>query len=156
MLPVGVFRDAPQKTLVDIAMLMNLHAVQLHGHEDFDYVRTLRRELPAQTEIWTALSVGREPLIGRGGDRIIFDNADGGTGRTFDWALVEKHPELSRGLVAGGIGAHNAREAAKLGAYALDIGSAVDLSPGQKSPEKIGALFDALRPISRERLNACA
>ena len=155
MLPVGVFRDAPQQTVVDIATLLNLHAVQLHGREDVEYVRSLRRELP-QCEIWTALSVGREPLASRGGNRLVFDNADGGSGRCFDWSLVERHPDLPRAIVAGGIGPHNARSARVLGAYAIDIGSAVDLYPGRKSPEKIAALFDALRPGSRQRLRACA
>lgn len=156
MLPVGVFRDAPPRTLVDIATVMNLHAVQLHGHEDFAYIRDLRCELPESCEIWTALSVGCEPLTGRGGDRIVFDNADGGSGRSFEWRLVERHSELSRAIVAGGIGPHNAAAAQRLGAYAIDVGSAVDLKPGRKSPDKIAALFGALRPKSRQRLRECA
>ena len=155
MLPVGVFRDAPSQTVADIATLLNLHAVQLHGREDVEYVRSLRRELP-QCEIWTALSVGRDPLASRGGDRLVFDNADGGSGRSFDWSLVERHHNLPNAIVAGGIGPHNVRSARALGAYAIDVGSAVDLHPGRKSPEKIAALFDALRAQSRQRLRACA
>jgi indole-3-glycerol phosphate synthase/phosphoribosylanthranilate isomerase len=154
--PVGVFRDAPLRTLVDVATLMNLHAIQLHGHEDRHYVRSLRKELPDSCEIWTALSVGREPLIGRGGDRLVFDNALGGSGRCFDWSLVQDHPELSRSLVAGGIGPHNAGPARRLGAYAIDVGSAVDARPGKKSSEKIADLFETLRPAARRRLRACA
>jgi indole-3-glycerol phosphate synthase/phosphoribosylanthranilate isomerase len=156
MLPVGVFRDAPLRTLADVATLMNLHAVQLHGHEDVGYVRALRRELPPSCEIWTALSVGREPLSSRGSDRLVFDNGDGGSGRSFDWSLVERHPSLSRAIVAGGIGPHNARAAQRIGAYAIDIGSALDLRPGRKSPEKIAALFEALRPPSRHPVRLCA
>jgi indole-3-glycerol phosphate synthase/phosphoribosylanthranilate isomerase len=155
-LPVGVFRDAPSGDVVEIATLLNLHAVQLHGREDLDYVHSLRRRLPQSCEIWTAVSVGRDPLTSRGGDRILFDNAEGGTGRTFDWSLVRDHPELPRALVAGGISPDNARVAATLGAYAIDVGSGVDERPGVKSPEKIAALFDALRPISREPVTACA
>ncbi len=156
MLPVGVFRDAPLRTPADMAMLMNLHAVQLHGHEDVGYVRALRRELPSSCEIWTALSVGREPLVARGGDRLMFDNGDGGSGRSFDWSQVENHPELPRALVAGGIAPHNARAAQALGGYAIDVGSALDLRPGRKSPDKIAALFEALRPQSRHPVRACA
>jgi indole-3-glycerol phosphate synthase/phosphoribosylanthranilate isomerase len=155
ILPVGIFRDAPLRTLADLATLMNLHAVQLHGHEDVEYVRALRRELPAECEIWTALSVGREPLTGRGGDRLVFDNGDGGSGRSFDWRQIQHHAEISQALVAGGIGPNNAAAAQQLGGYAIDVGSALDLRPGRKSPEKIAALFDALRPASRERLRAC-
>jgi indole-3-glycerol phosphate synthase / phosphoribosylanthranilate isomerase len=156
MLPVGVFRDAPLATLVDVATMMNLHAVQLHGHETLDYVRDLRCELPESCEIWTALSVGREPLLSRGGDRIVFDNADGGSGRSFDWRLIERHAELPQAIVAGGIGPHNAPRAMALGAYAIDVGSAVDERPGRKSPDKIAGLFEALRPKARERLRQCA
>jgi indole-3-glycerol phosphate synthase/phosphoribosylanthranilate isomerase len=68
--------------------------------------------------------------------------------------VIEDHADLARSLVAGGIGAHNARAARGLGAYAIDVGSAVDERPGRKSPERIAALFETLRPPARER--ACA
>jgi len=156
MRAVGVFRNAPYRIVSDIAALMNLHAVQLHGNEDIEYVRSLRLELPSDCEVWNALSVGRGPLVSRGGDRLVFDNGDGGSGSTFDWSLVEHHPDLPSSLLAGGIGSHNVREARRLGAYAIDIGSAVDLRPGHKSQEKIAALFEVLRPSSRQRFAACA
>jgi indole-3-glycerol phosphate synthase/phosphoribosylanthranilate isomerase len=156
VLPVGVFRNAPLGVVTDMATLLNLRAVQLHGHEDVEYVRALRRELHGSCEIWTALSVGREPLLSRGGDRLVFDNAAGGSGRTFDWAMVKGHPDLPRAIVAGGIGPHNALAAQRLGAYSIDVGSSLDTRPGQKSPEKITAFFEALRPASRQRLRQCA
>ena len=155
MLPVGIFRDASVGIVADVATLLNLHAVQLHGHEDRDYVRALRDQVP-QCEIWTALSVGREPLTDRGGDRLVFDNRDGGSGSAFDWSLIEGHRELRRALVAGGIGSHNARAARALGAYAIDVGSSLDLRPGVKSPLKIAALFETLRPPCRDQLRLCA
>ena len=155
-LPVGVFRDSLIDDVADIAASLNLHAVQLHGEENEEYVDSLRYQLPEACEIWTAVSVGNGPLSGRGGDRLLFDNDDGGSGRTFDWSLVREYPQLSRSIVAGGIGPHNARIARLLGAYAIDVGSAVDARPGVKSAERIAALFDALRPTSRERLLECA
>jgi indole-3-glycerol phosphate synthase/phosphoribosylanthranilate isomerase len=156
MLPIGVFRDAPVHMVADTAARLNLHAAQLHGREDAEYVGALRRALPDACEIWTALSVGRDPLTSRGGDRLVFDNADGGSGRTFDWSLIENHSELGNAVLAGGIGAGNARRAQRLGPYAIDIGSAVDDQPGRKSHRKIAALFNALRPVSRERVSECA
>jgi indole-3-glycerol phosphate synthase/phosphoribosylanthranilate isomerase len=156
MLPVGVFRNAPLGAVGDIATLMNLHAVQLHGSEDFEYVQALRRELPRACEIWKAVSVGRDPLSARGGDRIVFDNGDGGTGRSFDWQAIRGHRLLGRSLIAGGIGAHNAQAAFALGAYAIDVGSAVEAQPGRKSPARIGNLFETLRPPSRGGLHQCA
>jgi indole-3-glycerol phosphate synthase / phosphoribosylanthranilate isomerase len=154
--PTGVFQNAPLPVVADTATLLNLEAVQLHGSEDIEYVRALRRELPDDCEIWTAVSVGQGPLERRGGDRILFDSGSGGTGRTFDWDLVRGHPDLDSALVAGGIGPVNAPAAAALGAYAIDVGSALDVMPGMKSPVKVRALFEMLRPACRERLRKCA
>ena len=156
MLPVGVFRDAPVGTVGDIASRLDLHAVQLHGGEDREYIAALRRRLPQSCEVWTALSVGRQVLDGRGGDRLLFDNGGGGTGQTFDWRIIRNHPDLPRAIVAGGIGPANARAARGLGAFAIDACSAGEISPGVKSADKIHVLFDALRPASRQRLSACA
>jgi indole-3-glycerol phosphate synthase/phosphoribosylanthranilate isomerase len=156
MKPAGVFRNAPLALVADLATLLNLDAVQLHGSEEVDYVRALRRQLHSSCEIWTAVSVGRKPLAGRGGDRILFDNGSGGTGRTFDWGLVRGHPDLPKAIVAGGIGPDNVRTAAALGAFAIDVGSALDVVPGLKSPVKTRALFEALRPPCRESFRLCA
>ena len=87
---------------------------------------------------------------------MLFDNGEGGSSRSFDWALIESHPELSRALLAGGIGPHNAAAARALGAYAIDVGSSVDDRPGHKSPERIAALFEVLRPASRQGVLECA
>ena len=145
--------EAPEVNAIQATLL---DAVQLHGAEDADTIGTLRRNLPSGCELWTAASVGRDALEGRGGDRTLFDNADGGSGQVFDWTSIADHADLSKALVAGGIGPLNACAARALGAYAIDVGSAVDEQPGRKSPDKIAALFDALRPAARTRDSACA
>ena len=155
--PVGVFRNAPLEKVAEAAIMMGLVAVQLHGDEDAAYIRQLARRLPSVCEIWKAIEVGRSAPGGfDAADRLLFDSGPGGTGKGFDWSLIRGHPKLSRAIVAGGIGAHNARAAQCLGAYAIDVGSAVDERPGRKSPEKIAALFEALRPSSGQGLRACA
>ena len=154
--PVGVFRNLSAASVASTAAALGLHAVQLHGAEDRPYVADLRRLLPGTTEIWTAASVGRDSLESRGGDRMLFDHGGGGTGQAFDWRLIAGHPELGRSLIAGGIGAHNAAAAAASGAFAIDVGSSTDSRPGHKSASKIGALFEALRPASREAVALCA
>ena len=154
--PVGVFRNAPAEAVLRVANDLGLRAVQLHGDEDDDYVASLRGQLAGDCEIWTAIGVGSEKAGRRFGDRLLFDNGVGGSGRTFDWALIEDHPDLRHAIVAGGIGIRNAKAAQGLGAFAIDVGSSVDERPGLKSRDKIGALFDALRPPSRENMLACA
>ena len=37
----------------------------------------------------------------------------GGSGQTFDWSLIENHPELGNAILAGGINPGNARRGPK-------------------------------------------
>jgi indole-3-glycerol phosphate synthase/phosphoribosylanthranilate isomerase len=154
--PVGIFRNAPAARVAEVAKQLSLHAVQLHGQEDSDLIAEVRRMLPDGCEIWGAVDVAAGHLRRSGVDRLLFDNGAGGSGQGFDWDNVRRHPDLAKALVAGGIGPHNAAAAAALGAYAIDVGSAVDASPGTKSPARIAALFDALRPATRRELAQCA
>ncbi|HEU4810368.1 MAG TPA: bifunctional indole-3-glycerol-phosphate synthase TrpC/phosphoribosylanthranilate isomerase TrpF [Sphingomicrobium sp.] len=154
---VGIFRNAGICDVSATATMLGLAAVQLHGDEDADYVRSLSRRLPANCEVWRSVTVGRSRPSGfEAADRLLFDSGSGGTGRTFDWKLIAGHARLDTAIVAGGIGPANAREAAALGAHAIDVGSSVDKHPGVKSPDKIAALFDALRAQSRQELSLCA
>jgi len=156
---VGIFRNERMMEVARTTLDLDLAAVQLHGQEDRQYLHGLRNLLPDEVEIWAACPVGRSMPERRGADRLLFDTAyagrSGGTGRVFDWGLVAGRADLNRSLVAGGLNPANARAAARLGAYALDVGSGVEAAPGRKDPQRLAAFFEALRPVSRTEL-ACA
>lgn len=156
---VGIFRNARMMEVARTALDLDLDAVQLHGEEDRQYLHGLRNLLPDEVEIWAACGVGASMPERHGADRLVYDTVhgghSGGTGRVFDWGRVAGRPDLHRSLVAGGLNPANARAAARLGAYALDIGSGVEASPGVKDPERVAAFFEALRPSCRGEL-ACA
>ena len=140
---VAVFRSQ----VTDIIGKLPLKAIQLH-HPAYD--------APSVTSIetWLAETPG-DPI--KSADRILFDNGPGGTGQSFDWTKIQHRPELPTALIAGGIGAHNVVAARAVGAFAIDIGSAMDETPGVKSHHKIAALFETLRPPSRQtRIVQCA
>jgi indole-3-glycerol phosphate synthase/phosphoribosylanthranilate isomerase len=147
---VGVFRNCPPETVRGTALMIGLDAVQLHGSESDAEIAAIRAGLPEAIELWAACGVGTAAAPRRGGaDRTLFDNRDGGTGNPFDWALVADREDLPSAFLAGGIGAANAESACKVGAYGLDVGSAVEAAPGIKDPAKVAALFAALRPAAR-------
>jgi indole-3-glycerol phosphate synthase/phosphoribosylanthranilate isomerase len=157
---VGVFRDDPIDRVIFLADRYGLAAVQMHGNEDGGYLAALRERLAADCEIWTTVPVEEgAPIVSRAGDRTLFDTRvggqTGGTGRSFDWSRIAGRPELERGLIAGGLSPDNAAEAARLGAWALDVNSSVEDAPGVKSPDKLAALFEALRPGAREGARPC-
>jgi indole-3-glycerol phosphate synthase/phosphoribosylanthranilate isomerase len=141
---VGVFRDAAPADVAASAQTLGLNAVQLHGSDHLVAVRAL---LTPITEILGVCSDGAPARTGA--DRTLFDTGNGGTGRSFDWALIEGRDDLADSFLAGGIGPDNARAASLVGTYGLDVGSSVEARPGEKDPDKVKALFAALRPASR-------
>ena len=143
---VGVFRNSAISDVVTLADTLRLSAVQLHGDEDRAYVAELRAALPAGVAIWKALSI-KSALPARDWphvDRYVFDNGNGGSGERFDWSLLQDH-DLSDVLLAGGLGADNCVEAARLGCAGLDFNSGVESAPGIKDASKIAAVFRTLR-----------
>jgi indole-3-glycerol phosphate synthase / phosphoribosylanthranilate isomerase len=151
---VGVFRDASAKEILRTADAAGLDAIQLHGDESEDLIGELRADLPPNVEIWAACPVNGVAAAARdGADRSLFDSVrdgrSGGTGKAFDWCLIADRSDLPAALLGGGIGPANARPAAAVGAFGIDVGSGVESAPGIKDPEKVTALFNALRPASR-------
>lgn len=156
---VGVFRNEKVEQVAQLAHRLGFRVVQLHGQEDAAYIKALKSMLPESCEIWAASAVaGEVPEPRLGADRTLFDTAvggkSGGTGMAFDWSRIEGRSELSGGILAGGLKPSNARAAAAVGAFALDVGSGVEMAPGRKDAGKLHAFFEALRlPVRGERLS---
>ena len=156
---VAVFCNEKMMAVADAARALDLAAVQLHGSEDAAYIRGLKSLLPDGVEIWATGAVGDsvpEPRLGA--DRTLFDTSvggrTGGTGIAFDWARISGRDELGSALLAGGLRPENAAEAARVGAYGLDVCSGVEAAPGRKDPERVGAFFVALRlPVRGEAMS---
>ena len=157
---VGVFRNEKLMQVAQGASALGLDAIQLHGSEDAAYIRALRRLLPERTEIWALGAVADEvPPPRPGSDRTLFDTSvggrSGGTGVAFDWSRVKGRPELDRGILAGGLTPANARAAAAVGAFALDVSSGVEAAPGRKDAGRMQAFFGALRAAKRGEAVPC-
>ena len=143
--PVGVFRDATTRDVIDIARTLDLAVVQLHGREDAATIATIRAGFDG--EIWAVSSGGEGPRLGV--NRTLFDTGSGGTGEIFDWSTLANRPDLATAFLAGGLTPENAAAASRVGAYGLDVSSGVEAAPGRKDPEKMTAFFAALRPPAR-------
>jgi indole-3-glycerol phosphate synthase/phosphoribosylanthranilate isomerase len=154
---VGVFRNEKVEQVAQTAHRLRLSVVQLHGQEDAGYIKALRAMLPQQCEIWATSAIGSDvPERRMGADRTLFDTSAGGqaggTGLTFDWSRVLDRADLPGSILAGGLQPANARAAAAVGAFALDVSSGVEMAPGRKDAEKLRAFFEALRlPVRGER-----
>ena len=150
---VGVFRDQGLEIVAAAVEACGLDAIQLHGGDA--ELCQLRPALPRGCEIWTACGVSDTAEPARSGaDRTLFDTRvngrSGGTGQAFDWSVIAGRPDVPLAFLAGGIGPANARSAQQVGTFGIDIGSTVESAPGRKDPDKLAAVFTALRPQSRK------
>ena len=142
---VGVF-DGADAAIADTCRSLGLDAAQVHGPVE----PRLRERLEGRTLIKAhPVSEGALGTLPVDADHLLFDSGEGGTGETFDWRAVAGHPALPAAFVAGGIGPHNAMEASRLGAHAIDLSSGIESAPRIKDRDKMTALFDQLRPRSR-------
>lgn len=159
---VGVFADQPLNDVVLTALELQLFAIQLHGHEDIDFISQLKTKLKQagaeNTQIWRAIrvdSIGDIELLPTTDliDRIVLDNGAGGTGSQFDWSLLNSLNEQQRGqcLLAGGISVDNVSSAAAQLLSGIDSSSQLEVSAGVKDAHKIQQLFVNIRSYGRKK-----
>ena len=146
---VGVFVDEEVETIVRRTEECGLNRVQLHGRETATSIRQLRQRLPQGVEIIKAISIltlddlalaeGYEPLV----DYLLFDTkckTVGGSGRQFDWSILNHYQGQRPFLLSGGIGPDDARRLAafshpQLAGY--DLNSRFETAPGIKNVEAL-------------------
>jgi indole-3-glycerol phosphate synthase/phosphoribosylanthranilate isomerase len=147
----GVFVDESIDKVAELANKLDLAAIQLHGHEDNQYINQLRGKIPHSCAIWKAHRVENNipDRSTTSADRFLLDNYDknklGGTGSSFDWSILRSHPDRLEHILAGGLNPENAALADQIGTWALDVSSGVEEIPGKKSQHKIQMFFSALR-----------
>jgi indole-3-glycerol phosphate synthase/phosphoribosylanthranilate isomerase len=147
---VGVFVNAPVEEVAGITRALTLTAVQLHGDEDGEYIQELKQHLKQGVAVWRTVWVGDTApnLDVAPADRVLLDTASpkarGGTGETFDWSIIDSK-DLKEVVLGGGLNPDIARDADRLGAFALDVNSGVEEAPGKKSFERLRQFFDELR-----------
>ncbi|MEZ8823196.1 bifunctional indole-3-glycerol-phosphate synthase TrpC/phosphoribosylanthranilate isomerase TrpF [Vibrio amylolyticus] len=145
---VGVFQNHAIQDITHTVLELGLKAVQLHGDEDQTYVDSLKEQLPKSVEIWKAYGVSdaMPSLLERNVDRHLLDtqvgNQSGGTGQTFNWDIINQTQQI---MLAGGLNADNAQQAALLGCLGLDLNSGVEYQAGKKDTDKLQQAFAAIR-----------
>lgn len=153
----GVFVNEEVERVAETSHRLRLHAVQLHGDEDADYVSALRTKLSPPCAIWKAAR-GKEDALPHttdfGADRLLIDSgnakARGGTGEAFDWSAFARHRNCGEMILAGGLRPQNAWFADQIGPWALDLNSGAEAAPGHKDAALLAAFFEALRGNGRQ------
>jgi phosphoribosylanthranilate isomerase len=143
---VGVFRNAANDYIRDVASIAGLDLVQLHGHESEAQVAELNIPVIKAVSVGSSLpEVASYPSA----QWLLFDTLSvngGGAGRTFDWSLLEAAPRPAQPfLLAGGLDPDNVADAiARVRPDGIDLASGVESAPGVKDHAKLRLLFERL------------
>ena len=103
--------------------------------------------------MWHTVRIGSEDLSSvkkTEGDALHFDTyaaeASGGTGRVFDWSLMDGIDRSRPVVLAGGLKPENVADAVrKVRPDIVDASSGVEVAPGIKDPAKIAAFVREVR-----------
>ena len=154
---VGVFVNESIADLTEIMLQSGLDLAQLSGDESPDYcrqltengiswIRSFRIRDPADLD-QTALFPANYILLYAWSDKDF-----GGTGKTFDWHIIDQLPDRYEIILAGGINLENVEKAIKsVQPYGIDVSSGVEESPGVKSIEKVKALLKRIRMSEEQK-----
>jgi len=156
---VGVFVNENIDKIIEFAEKADLDFIQLHGDESDDFILELRQKLNPEVGIIKVIRIGSDFVIPTKEESlerfftslrsiqndivyILFDTdskAFGGTGKTFDWNILNEIKIPLPYFLSGGISWENFHQLKTINQqpFALDINSKFEIEPGIKDLEKI-------------------
>lgn len=150
----GVFVDASFKQILHTAERYGLHTLQLHGNESPETCSKLQA---AGYEVIKVFSVEREAdmmktvFYEEPCDLFLFDTrtpGHGGSGRRFDWNILDAYTGKTPFLLSGGISPFDANEILNLShpmLYGIDLNSRFEIEAGLKNTELLERFIKTIR-----------
>lgn len=148
----GLFVNASEEVIRDIAIQTGIDTLQLHGEEPPELGKILGGcwKVIQAFRVRAAASLESLPAYRSSSHAWLLDayvaGVHGGTGAQFDWTLALEAKKLGHPIVlAGGLNPESVERAIQqVHPYALDVSSGVESSPGLKCPQRIRAFLDAV------------
>jgi phosphoribosylanthranilate isomerase len=152
---IGVFVNADMGFLKSCIQDFGLKAVQLHGDESVEYCAAIQKEIEVikvfrMNDQIKDVDALLEPYQNVS-DYFLFDTDTegyGGSGKRFDWNLLQT-PAINKSFfLSGGIGSGDIdflKSFEHPFFYAVDINSRFETEPGLKDMEKVQAFANALK-----------
>ncbi|WP_267406130.1 MULTISPECIES: phosphoribosylanthranilate isomerase [unclassified Chryseobacterium] len=158
---VGVFVNESLDQIIETAEKAKLNFIQLHGDEDKNFIIELRKKINIETRIIKVIRIGSEKSEVKGKlqqninsqpstiNYLLFDTdskAFGGTGKQFDWNILNEIEIPLPYFLSGGISEENINQLNILNQklFALDINSKFEIEPGIKNIKTIKVFKDMI------------
>lgn len=155
---VGVFVNASAEDIASAVRRWKLDLVQLHGKESPAQcrdVRTLGVKIVKAFAIKSREDLAKVSGYAKACDCFLFDTPCaeyGGSGRRFDWSLLEAYRGDTPFLLSGGL---NPESLGALSEFShpqwagIDLNSGFELKPGIKDAEAVGRFIRAFRQLRK-------
>ncbi|MCM8817774.1 MAG: phosphoribosylanthranilate isomerase [Candidatus Omnitrophica bacterium] len=151
--PVGVFVEPDIDYIRSVVERCNLMGIQIHGSESTSFCNELKKMFPGFIIIQAIRIKDKLPdnLSSFKCDYFLFDsfstNMPGGTGKTFNWEILELiKPLAHKSFIAGGITLENIDKLLSvITPFGIDVATGVEKSPGVKDPEKIKKMVEKVK-----------
>lgn len=151
---VGVFVNARTEDIKEKVKEYGLSYVQLHGDESPEFCEEIKKFIPVikavrindETKLLNELRDYEEAC-----DYFLFDTDSkhyGGTGKKFDWQILESVAIAKPFFLSGGIGLQDVAEINAFDhpmLYAIDINSKFEISHGIKDLKQVEAFIQNLK-----------
>lgn len=148
---VGVFVNESIPNIIEITDQAGLNYIQLHGDETNEFISELRLKLDDNVGIVKVIRIANQNIeefqenVNHQPSTInyfLFDTdskAFGGTGKSFDWQILNDLEINKPYFLSGGISDENIENVKllKQRPFALDINSKFEIEPGNKNIENI-------------------
>jgi phosphoribosylanthranilate isomerase len=148
---VGLFVNPTVAFVRDVLAKVPLDLLQFHGEESPEFCRQFGR--PYLKAIRVKAGVDLVECAARYADAqgLLLDayveGTQGGTGESFDWALIPQKLPLPV-ILSGGLHAGNVAQAIKqVRPYAVDVSSGVEASKGIKDAAKVAAFIKEVKDV---------
>lgn len=145
---VGLFVNASRCELNETLDAVPLDMLQFHGDETPEQCEGYHRPFIKALRVQTGDDIAASCRLYAGASGILLDTyvagVPGGTGETFDWALIPGG--LSKPIIlAGGLTSANVAQAiTQVRPYAVDVSGGVESGKGIKDHDKIRAFMSAV------------
>lgn len=148
---VGLFVNAAPALVREVLAAVPLDVLQFHGDESPAYCAQFGKPYLKAIRVKAGVDLLQCAADFASAQGLLLDafveGIPGGTGASFDWALIPKNLSVPV-ILSGGLDAENIAAAIQqVRPYAVDVSSGVEVSKGIKDATKIAAFINEVKKI---------
>jgi phosphoribosylanthranilate isomerase len=149
----GIFVDASKDQVVEFANKYSLKVLQFHGHESPEFCSSFRKDFTVIKSFGISDENSFKKCDDYYGccDYFLFDTSGherGGTGRKWDWRMLEFYDGKTDFILSGGISINDQKQLTAITNplfAGVDINSRFEITPGVKDIKMVNAFTDSLK-----------